>query len=258
MSSRPRPDQQEFDLEPLTPTRQAIADRTAHSFATKPHFSMTCLADASAMVALREGLRSAGASPLPTYNDVLMKACARVLRDHRRLNAWLEAAPVSAGPRDAGGRAGAQPPSPALKLLRRVNIAFAAATDAGVLMPVILDADQKSLADIAAESHERVGLARSGKLRASLQMGAGFSVSNIGPGRIEHFTAILSPPQVAILSIGALAERPVVRDGALIALPTIYLTLTVDHRAIDGADASAFLRDLLALLEDAEALACLP
>ena len=236
MSARPpRPDQQEFDLEQLTPTRQAIADRTAQSFATKPHFSMTCLADASAMVALREKLRADGASPLPTYNDLLMKACARVLQDQRRLNAWLD---------DEG-----------LKLLRRVNIAFAAATEAGVLMPVVLDADQKSLADLAAETHERVTLARAGKLRATLQMGAGFSISNIGPGRVESFTAIISAPQVAILSIGALAERPVVRDHAVVVLPTIYLTLTVDHRAVDGADSAAFLRDLVALLEDADALA---
>jgi pyruvate dehydrogenase E2 component (dihydrolipoamide acetyltransferase) len=233
--SRPRPDQQEFDLEPLTATRQAIAERTAQSFATKPHFSMTCLVDASAMVALRERLRAAAPSLMPTYNDIIMKACARVLPSHRRMNAWLD---------DEG-----------LKLLRHVNIAFPTATDAGVLMPVILDADQKSLPVLAAETHERVALARDGKLRASLQMGAGFSLSNIGPGRVEWFTAIISPPQVAILSVGALAERPVVRDGGVVARPTLHLTLTVDHRAVDGADSAAFLRDLIPVLEDADALA---
>lgn len=85
-------------------------------------------------------------------------------------------------------------------------------------------------------------------------MGAGFTVSNIGPGRVEWFTAIISPPQVAILSVGALAERPVVLDGQVVARPTAYFTLTVDHKAVDGAHSAAFLKDLATLLEHTTAL----
>jgi pyruvate dehydrogenase E2 component (dihydrolipoamide acetyltransferase) len=230
MPSKPRPDQQEYDLEALSPVRRAIGERTATSFATKPHFSLATQADATALVALREQLRSQQLEPLPTYNDILIKVCAALLPKHRRLNAWLEAE--------------------GLKLLRRVNIAFTAATDQGVLLPVVLDADRKSLAEIAAETRELVRLARAGKLRASLQMGGGFLLSNIGPGRIEWLTAIISPPMVAVLAVGSLAQRPVVVDGEVVARPTLNATLTVDHQVLDGADAAAFLHDWLRVLED--------
>ena len=234
MTRQPRPDQQEYDLIEQSATRQAIAQRVGESFATKPHFSTTVLLDASALVELRTELKRQGLDPLPTYNDFIIKACAEVLKSHRLLNAWL----------DGEG----------LKVLRRINIAFAAATDQGVLLPVVLDADVKPLPQIAAETKNLVELARAGKLRASLQMGAGFTVSNIGPGRVEWFTAIISPPQVAILSVGAMAERPVVVDGQVVVRPTVYFTLTVDHKAVDGAHAAAFLKDLVALLEDPTAL----
>lgn len=234
MARQPRPDQQEYDLVVQSPTRQAIAQRVGESFATKPHFSTTALIDASAMVGLRNELKQQGLDPLPTYNDIIIKACAEVLKSHRHLNAWL----------DADG----------LKVLKRINIAFAAATDQGVLLPVVLDADAKPLPQLAAETKNLVELARAGKLRASLQMGAGFTVSNIGPGRVEWFTAIISPPQVAILSVGALADRPVVLDGQIVARPTAHFTLTVDHKAVDGAHSAAFLKDLADLLEDSTTL----
>lgn len=240
MSRRPRPDEQEYDLEAISPTRQAIAQRVGESFATKPHFSTTVLVDATALVDLRRELKASGADPLASYNDLLIKACAEALHGHRRLNAWLD---------DEG-----------LKLLKHVNIAFAAATERGVLLPVVLDADVKPLADLAAETRGLVEMARGGKLRASLQMGAGFTISNIGPGRVEWFTAIISPPQVAILSVGAMRPRALVVEDAslpvagLEARPSFYATLTVDHKAVDGADSAAFLRDLVALLEDPAAL----
>ncbi|MCX7600135.1 MAG: 2-oxo acid dehydrogenase subunit E2, partial [Armatimonadetes bacterium] len=225
---------QEYDLVVQSPTRQAIAQRVGESSATKPHFSTTVLIDATAMVALRGDLKQQGLDPVPTYNDIIIKATAETLKNHRHLNAWL----------DAEG----------LKVLKRINIAFAAATDQGVLLPVVLDADAKTLAQVAAETKNLVELARAGKLRASLQMGAGFTVSNIGPGRVEWFTAIISPPQVAILSVGALADRPGVADGQIVVRPTVYFTLTVDHKAVDGAHSAAFLNDLASLVEDATAL----
>ena len=233
MARRPRPDQQEYDLEELSPIRKAIGERTATSFATKPHFSTTALVDASALVALREQLKGS-TEPAPTYNDMLIKATARVLEKHRRLNAWID--------------------EEGLKVLRRINVSFAVATEQGVLLPVILDANVKSLAEIAAEAREMVEMARRGRLRASLQMGGGFVLSNIGPGRVEWFTAIISPPQVAILSIGSLLHRPMVVNGEVVARPSFYATLTVDHQAIDGADAAAFVNEFVGLLESEEAL----
>jgi pyruvate dehydrogenase E2 component (dihydrolipoamide acetyltransferase) len=141
-----------------------------------------------------------------------------------------------------------------MKVLRRVNVAFAVGTDQGVLLPVVLDVDKKPLAQVAAETKELVELARSGKLRASLQMGAGFVLSNIGPGRIEWFTAIISPPQVGILSIGSIIPRPMVVGAGVAVRPSFNAILTVDHQAIDGADAAAAMNDFVTILETAEGL----
>ncbi|MCD6351006.1 MAG: 2-oxo acid dehydrogenase subunit E2, partial [Armatimonadetes bacterium] len=167
MARKPRPDEQEYELEELSRVRKAIGERTAMSFATKPHFAVNVLVDCTHLVAVREEMKSQGADPLPTYNDLVLKVTAHLLTRHPRMNAWLD--------------------EEGLKLLKHVNVAFAVATDQGVLMPVVLDADRKSLAEIAGETREMVQMARAGRLRASLQMGAGFSLSNIGPGRVEWF-----------------------------------------------------------------------
>ena len=235
MARRPRPDQQEYDLEQLSRVRKAIGERTALSFSTKPHFSTTVLVDATAMVELRGKLKAEGLSPLPTYNDILIKVCADVLGRHRRLNAWLD--------------------EEGLKILRHINVAFATATEQGVLLPVVLDADKKSLQEVAAETREMVEMARAGRLRASLQMGGGFLLSNIGPGRVEWFTAIISPPMVAVLSVGSMAQRPMVVENNIVARQSFYATLTVDHQAIDGADSATFLEDFVRVVESGELLA---
>ncbi|MBC7287774.1 MAG: 2-oxo acid dehydrogenase subunit E2 [Armatimonadetes bacterium] len=232
---RRRPDEQEYDLVELSPVRKAIGERTALSFSTKPHFSTTVLVDATHMTALRSELKAKGLTPLPTYNDILVKLCADVLTRHRRLNAWLD---------DEG-----------LKVLRHINIAIATATEQGVLLPVVHDADKKSLSEVAAETRELIELARAGKLRASLQMGGGFLVSNIGPGRVEWFTAVISPPMVAVLSVGSMGERPMAIDGAVEVRPSFYATLTVDHQAIDGADSAAFMADFVKVAENRDLLA---
>ncbi len=234
MTHKPRPDQQEYDLEPLTRVRQAIGERTVTSFSTKPHFGTCVQVDASELVALRDELKSGSMDPLPTYNDLLLKVVASLLTKHRRLNAWL----------DAEG----------LKLLKHVNVAFAVATDQGVLLPVILDADQKPLSEVAAETRWMIEMARAAKLRASLQMGAGFTLSNIGPGRVEWFTTIISPPQVAILSVGSMTQRALVVDEHAVARPSFQAILTVDHQALDGADSAAAMNDFVAILENREAL----
>jgi pyruvate dehydrogenase E2 component (dihydrolipoamide acetyltransferase) len=197
---------------------------------------------ADAVVAARERCRAeAGERALPTYNDFIIKAVGDLLPAHRNLNAWIDAEGV--------------------KLLKPSNVGFATATPQGVLLPTVFDADQKTVWEIAAETHAMVELARQGKLRASLQMGAGFTVSNIGPVGIDAFDAIISPPQVAILAVGSMALRPVVERGrewrpgqppgdwSVVSAPMMNLVLTVDHRVVDGAEAAPFLRDLRDRLE---------
>jgi len=234
VNRRPRPDEQEYELEELSRTRKAIGERTSISFSTKPHFAVSVLVDATELVALRGELKSGDVSPLPSYNDILLKTVAYLLTRHRRLNAWLD--------------------EEGLKLLTHVNVSFAVATDQGVLLPVVLDADRKSLAEVAAETREMIEMARAGRLRASLQMGAGFVLTNIGPGRVEWFTAIISPPQVGILAIGSMLPRPMVVGDEIVARPSFHATLTTDHQALDGADAATVMNDFVAIVESAEEL----
>jgi len=220
----PNRQEPEFLEEELTPTRRAIAERVSQSHREIPVFHMHVLADASALVAAREKLKEQHGSDAPTYNDILLKIVADVLPRHPRFNAWFE--------------------NDTLRLAQQVNLGFAVATDQGVLMPTIFNADKKSLQSIAAEARELVAAARHGKLRASLQMGATFSLSNVGALGIDAFSALISLPQTAILAIGSLTERVVVGAGEAVVRPTVWLTLTVDHRAADGMDAAQFLRDL--------------
>ncbi len=232
---RPRPDEQEYDLLPLTRTRLAIGDRTRQSVNEKPQFWMSMMVDATALTEVRAAARAAAEGAAPTYNDYLLKAVALTLRSHPRFNAWLA--------------------EDGLHVLRRVNVGFAVATDEGVLLPTVMDADLKPLRDIAAETRELVAAARAGKLRASLQMGAGFTLSNIGPSDIHAFSGIISPPQTGILAIGALQARPVVVGDQVVAQPTLICTLTVDHGAADGADGARFLAEFKEKVESRSFLA---
>ncbi len=236
MAKSKRPDEQEFELVPHTRIRQAIGDRTRQSVNEAPQFRVQKMVIADALVAFRNRLKQAGADPLPTYNDMLIKLVAATLPDFPRLNAWY--APE------------------ALKLLRDVNIGFAVDTEEGVLLPTVLNADEKSLAEIAAETAELVDLARRGRLRATLQMGAGFTISNIGPIGMDIFDAIISPPQTGILAIGSLIPRPVVVEGEVVVSSTVWLSLTIDHRSVDGADGARFVAAVAeAIADPAEILA---
>ncbi|MGD8238446.1 MAG: 2-oxo acid dehydrogenase subunit E2, partial [Armatimonadota bacterium] len=199
----PRPDDLDFEIEELTPTRQAIAERVSQANREMPVFLMHAVADASCLVAARDALKAAAKARIsdppprvPTYNDLLIKVVATALRHHPRFNAWYT--------EEEG-----------LKLVKQINVGFAVATDGGVLMPTIADADTKGLDEIAAETAEMVDMARKGRLRASLQMGATFSISNVGPMDIAAFNAIISPPQTGILAVGSLMERPLVVNGAI-------------------------------------------
>jgi pyruvate dehydrogenase E2 component (dihydrolipoamide acetyltransferase) len=228
----PRPDDLDFEIEEPTPTRKAIAERVSQANREIPVFLMHTVADATRLVAGRDEMKAAakaqvGDTPprVPTYNDMLIAVVAKALSNHPRFNAWYS---------DDEG----------LKLVKQINVGFAVATETGVMMPTVADADKKGLDEIAAETAEMVDLARKGRLRASLQMGSTFSISNVGPMDVSAFNAIISPPQTGILAVGSLMERALVIDGGIQPRPTLHLTLTVDHRAADGLDGALFLRDI--------------
>jgi pyruvate dehydrogenase E2 component (dihydrolipoamide acetyltransferase) len=230
-TKRPRPDEQEFELVPHTRTRKAIGDRTLESVTSTPAFHVHKLATADALLAARKALKAQEPSVVPTFNDFLIKLVADLLPKYPRFNAWW---------------------SPeGLKLLKNVNVGFATATDQGVLLPTVMNADQKDLIAIASDTAEMVSMARQGRLRATLQMGAGFTISNIGPCGIDAFDAIISPPQTGILAIGSIMPRAVVEGTKVVVRQTMWLSLTVDHRSVDGADGAAFLADLALGIDNA-------
>ncbi|MGI5817148.1 MAG: 2-oxo acid dehydrogenase subunit E2 [Armatimonadota bacterium] len=225
--------EESFTIEEHTRVRKAIGAHTLTSVNEIPQFHMRTLVDMEPLVGFREQLKGA-ADPVPTYNDLSIKAVAVGLRQFPRFNAWVE--------------------PDHLKLLDAVNVGFAVGTDQGVLLPTVRDADTKTLEEIAAETSEMVELARNGRLRASLQMGAGFTISNLGPIGIDSFAPIISPPQVAILGIGSIAPQPMVIDGQVVARRAAHLTLVLDHRAADGADGAQFLAALKEIFTDPDRL----
>lgn len=234
MSRRPRPDEQPFTVLENTAMRQAIGQRTLESVTQKPHFWMSSEMDATALTEVRAALREKGTDNLPSYNDYILKCVALALRENPRFNAWVA--------------------EDGLHVLEHVNVAFAVATDKGVLMPTLLDADTKTMDQIATETRDMIALARDGKLRASLQMGAGFSVSNIGPSDVDSFSAIISSPQTGILSVGAVKPRPAVVGGEILVRRTMICTLSIDHAAADGADGAKLLKDIKKRVESQEFL----
>ena len=227
-------DELEFETIPLSAIRRAIVERVVESHRSIPVFHMHAQADATALMAAREARKQPGSTAtVPTYNDFVIKIVAGALLTHRRFNAWFD-------------------PEEGLKIARQVNVGFAVATEHGVLLPTVFDADRKPVEAIAEETRELAGLARDGRLRASLQMGATFTISNVGPGAVDAFNAIISPPQTGILAVGALAPRPVVVGDQIAVRHTLNLTLSVDHRAADGRDGAAFLATVKRGIEEWE------
>lgn len=210
--------------------RRITAERLTAS-ATTPHFHLTVAVDAGPLLALHRQLNEP-VFPEETHysiNDLLIRGVALTLARHREINAsW-------------GGD----------KVIRygQVNVGIAVAVEAGLIVPVLRDADHKSLAEIAAESRDMAERARAGRLTPDELNGGTFTISNLGMFGIEHFTAVINPPQAAILAVGGARDEPVARDGEVTVQPTMRLTMTSDHRLLDGAISAAFLSDLVALLE---------
>jgi pyruvate dehydrogenase E2 component (dihydrolipoamide acetyltransferase) len=225
-------------VQELTRTQSVIARRMAESKATVPEFTLSAEVDMEAAVALRAQLRAvAGAegATTPSYNDMVVKACAIALREHPRANGAY---------RD--GR---------FELYSRVNVGVAVAAQDSLVVPTVFDADQKSLGEIARETRTLAERVRAGAVTPPELSGGTFTVSNLGMFGIQSFTAVINAPQAAILAVGAMTPRAVVRDGEIVARHAMTVTLACDHRILYGADAAEFLGRVRGLLEQPIALA---
>jgi pyruvate dehydrogenase E2 component (dihydrolipoamide acetyltransferase) len=215
----------------LSRMRQTIARRLTEAWKA-PHFQIAMSADMRASIRLRKVLvaRTEEEGVRPTYSDILTKVCALALMRHRAVNAHF-----------ADGET---------RLFPTANIGIAVAIPDGLIVPVIPSCEAKTIAEIAQARADVVERARGGKLQnADLENGT-FTISNLGMYEVERFIAVLNPPQAAILAVGAIEERAVVSDGEVVAQPRMELTLSCDHRAVDGATASQFLADVKAFLEE--------
>ena len=213
----------------LTSTRKTIARRLTEAWQA-PVFQLQVTADMTSVLAVREALveRLREGETKPTVNDVVTKLVARALVRHPAVNAQF-----------LGDR---------IVRFPSANVGIAVAAPSGLIVPVVRDADRRTIGEIAAARADLVGRAREGKLRLEDLEDGTFTISNLGMFGIDSFTAVLNPPQAAILAVGQVAEQPVVEDGQLVVRPVAHLTLTCDHRAIDGADGAEFLQTLKELL----------
>ncbi|BCK57485.1 dihydrolipoamide acetyltransferase family protein [Nocardia wallacei] len=222
----------DHDEVPLTTIQQVSAKRLAESMRQAPHIYLTSAIDVTELFTFRgrinATLEAAGKGKV-SVNDLLVKAVASTLRADPAVNVSF-----------AGD-----------KLVRHhgIHLGVAVATPAGLLVPVLRDADRKSVSEIAAETRELAGRARDRKLRANEMSGGTFTISNLGMFGIEQFTAVINPPESAILAVGAAQDEVRLADGEVVARKILRVTLSADHRAIDGAVAAQFLQHLKELLE---------
>jgi pyruvate dehydrogenase E2 component (dihydrolipoamide acetyltransferase) len=214
----------------LTQIRKTIAKRLSESIGPIPTFYLTAEFDLSRAVEMREAMLELGDEFKVSINDILLKAVATALAQHPEVNAhWL------------GDR---------IRKHHRVHLGMAVATDDGLIVPVIFDADQKRLSEISREARELAKLARDRKLKPEQYTGSTFSLSNLGMMQIDQFTAIINPPEVGILAVGTAEDQPVIDNGELRTRKRVRVTMSCDHRAVDGAVGARFLVTLRRLVEN--------
>ncbi len=214
---------------PLTQIRKTIAKRLAQSIGPVPTFYLTAEADMTRAAEARDGLNALGEGKV-SFNDIVIKATAVALRQHPACNAWW---------RDDH-----------IRYWNDVHVAMAVAVEDGLITPIIRHADQKSLRQIGAEAKDLALRARDRKLTPEEYTGGTFSVSNLGMFDIDEFTAIINPPEAGILAVGRIADQAVALDGQLAIRKRLRLTMSCDHRVIDGATGAQFLRTLVRMLEN--------
>ncbi len=221
------------EVVPLEGMRRTIAERMTESYQTAPHITLTIDVDMGAFEETRARLNvkaEAAGAPRVTVTALLVKAVASTLEGHPWLNSTLQGEEIH--------------------LLPQINVGVAVALETGLIVPVVHNADRKGVGEIAADVRELTTRAREHRLRPSDVAGGTFTVSNLGPFGIDQFTAIINPPEAAILAVGALRRRFVPDDGGNpVVCPIMRMTLSADHRIVDGAAAARFLRDLRQALE---------
>jgi pyruvate dehydrogenase E2 component (dihydrolipoamide acetyltransferase) len=216
---------------PHTSIRKVIARRMLESKQTVPHFYLTVELEIDALLAARQAINVVAEKKgtKVSVNDMMIKACAKALRDHPECNAsWTEEEMIQYG---------------------AVDISVAVATDRGLITPIVRNADLKGLAQIASEMKDLAARAKTGKLKLDEFQGGGFTISNLGMFGIKDFAAIINPPQAMILAVGAGEERPVVRKGQVVVRNMMNCTLAVDHRVVDGAMGAQFMQTLRSYVE---------
>jgi len=215
--------------EPVSQMRKTIARRLGESKFTAPHFYLTMRIDMGAMVDARKAINEV-ASAKVSFNDIIIKACAAALKQHPAVNAsWR---------------------GDFIRYNSHVHIGVAVAVEEGLLVPVVRYADTKTLSQIATEVRDMAKKAHDKKLQPQDWEGNTFTVSNLGMFGIEEFTAIINPPDACIMAIGGIVEEPVVKNGQVIPGHTMRVTLSCDHRVVDGAKGSEFLQTFKKLMEN--------
>ena len=222
---------------PLSTVARLMAERTTQSWNQAPHFFLIRDVDATALNELRAKVRpgiEADKGVKVTHTDILVALIARVLEKHPKMNATWNGRGIALNP--------------------DINVCIAMAVEDGVVSPVVADANKAELGDIAIRRRELTERSRSGKLKLPDITGGTFTMSNLGMFNIDAFTAIIVPPQAAILAVGAIGDRVVPVDGQPGIRPVMTMSLSSDHRVVDGAQAALFLNDLVAAIEDPESV----
>jgi pyruvate dehydrogenase E2 component (dihydrolipoamide acetyltransferase) len=209
---------------------RVMADRTTRSWQEVPHFFLSRDVDASRLETWRAAVRKRPGAERVSHTDLLVKLCAEALRRHPRVNAsWRDGAIV---------------PGPG------VNVGIAVATDDGLVVPVVHHADTLELVELSARRVEIATAARAGRLRPADVQGGTFTVSNLGMYGVDAFQAIVNAPQAAILAVGRIVDRPVALNGDVVVRPVLTLSVSFDHRVVDGARGAEFLDTLAELIEE--------
>ena len=214
------------DIVSMSSMRRTIALRLTESKQTIPHFYLRRRVRADRLMKMRSTLEG----PKPTINDYLVKACALALIEVPQINIQVHGTDIYR--------------------FSQADIAIAVATERGLVTPIVAAAEKRSVAEISRTVAELAQRAKSGRLKPEEFTGGSFSLSNLGGFGIEQFDAIINPPQGAILAVGAARPEPIDEDGAIRIVPVMHLSLSCDHRAIDGADAARFMQALADLIEN--------
>lgn len=221
--------------EPLSMMREAIAKRLSQSNVEAPHFFLTVEVSMENAIAFRESLNAYDDQNKISFNDIIVKACAVALQKHPQVNATFM--------------------KDKIRMFGDVHIGVAVAIEEGLITPVVRDVDKKGLRDISIESKDLAARARARKLKPEEYSGSTFTVSNLGMFGVDEFTAIINPPEAAILAVGSIVEKPVVVDGQIEIGKRMRMTLSSDHRVVDGALSARFMETLKKILESPASLA---